>query len=311
MRAAVALTFIVLLTGSATHAEPVNLFEWLGMGDFVVAAENIGSNGKLQEFVVTTSLRGDLPEGTTLSVNLKRANRDRNRALDPKSRKLDLERTYLLLLDREHPPKKDAVERYGLVRGLRGIRELPSEGTRAYLDAAGRFIEIHDQKDDRVTWRRLEAMLEDTSPLLIETALEQFLKFRRGDSEIQGVLEPLLEHPSPGIRQRTAELLGQILQQHGSPGPAEAARVRQELTSRARRDASIDVRVAATRALDACEGPGVDEVLQTIAADDPDQVVRYTAERLLYERGRRGEAEETGDSRSGADGSAGGSGSAN
>ena len=56
------------------------------------------------------------------------------------------------------------------------------------------------------------------------------------------------------------------------------------LIGSARRDESVAVRVAATEALGGFSGPAVRAILEEIAASDPDQAVRFAAEKLLYNR---------------------------
>ena len=67
----------------------------------------------------------------------------------------------------------------------------------------------------------------------------------------------------------------------------DAADLRNDLVSRARRDAAVVVRIAATRALGGMHDANVQKVLEEIARDDPDQNVRYAAERLIYDRRQR------------------------
>ena len=52
----------------------------------------------------------------------------------------------------------------------------------------------------------------------------------------------------------------------------------------ARRDVTPEVRVAATAALGKLPGPDVRTLLEEIAREDPEQSVRYAAEKRLYER---------------------------
>ena len=145
-------------------------------------------------------------------------------------------------------------------------------------------------------WSRMSSpfLLEEREPILLTTALEQFQKFRRGDPELLLSLQPLLEHPDPGIREGAARLAGQILARYPSGEVTEEASLRSELISRARRDPEIDVRVAATGALSRFDDPAVEDVLEEISDNDPDQRVRYAAEKLLHERrkARRASASE-------------------
>ena len=56
------------------------------------------------------------------------------------------------------------------------------------------------------------------------------------------------------------------------------------LAGRARRDDEASVRREATAALASLRDSGIDETLRAIARDDPDQDVRFEAERSVFER---------------------------
>jgi hypothetical protein len=272
-----------MLAPGSGAAQP-NLFEWLALAPVVVAGENLGTYGKYAEFQVEGLLRGEgAPQGV-IRVNVRRANRDRNRQVDKEALRFDKGLSYLLLLTPVATRKPDALPTFELVRGARGAREIPPEGGETYLAAVRRFIRIQDRNDDLLTWREMSAMIEETNPILIQTALDQFLKFQRGDSELLGSLRPLLDHPSPLMRERAALLIGQILVRNGTEPLPDGPVLQSELVAKARRDSAVSVRVAATRALNGFDGRAVVEILEEIARADPDQAVRYTAERLIYER---------------------------
>ena len=272
---------------SAT-GQPLNLYEWLAVAPVVLSAENLGTYGKLAEFRVEAAHRGQAQAGSLIRVNVRRVNRDRDRLVDEPLR-FDEGANYLLLVTPAAKQPADGPQVFEFVRGVRGARPVPSEGADVWREAVERFVALQDQKDDTVRWRAFDEMLESTNPILLETALEQLLKFQRGSLEDIPRLRPLLDHPEAAMRVRTARLLGLIVQR--AEGHADgAATVEAELVGKARRDTSVVVRIAATEALHAFRGPTVEGVLEQIAREDPDQNVRYAAERLLYQRhpaGRR------------------------
>lgn len=276
----------LLVNASAAQAEPPSLYEWLAVAPVIAEGVCLGTHGKYAHFQAEALLRGDGRAGAMIRVNLRRANRDRNRRMVKEALRFDTGRSYLLLLTTAAKSKKDAPPTFELVRGARGAREIPAEGRSALLAAVQRFIAMQDRNDDRATWREMGEMLEERDPLLIRTALDQFLKFRRGDARLLGRLRPLLDHPAPGMRERTALLIAQILEGRGAEPVADVELLQAELIAKARRDGAVEVRVAATQALERLDGVGIDEMLEEIARVDPDQRVRYAAERLLYERGR-------------------------
>ena len=96
-------------------------------------------------------------------------------------------------------------------------------------------------------------------------------------------IEPLLDHPRPAIRALSAELIGQLVERHGAD-PAETKDIRTALMAHARRDSSVEVRVASTTSLGNFPDDETLVVLQEIADRDPEQAVRYAAEKLLFEK---------------------------
>lgn len=257
-----------------TGADGRNLFEWSGVAPIVVTGTSLGEDGHHVDFRVTASLRGDLASGDELRIDVREANRVRDRMMHPKGLKLDEGVDYVLLLETTAPGGK-----YRLVRGVYGARELPLEGREAYLEALRAFIEIQDVRSEELKWKRLTDLLGATNPLVIGTTLEEFLKFRRGEPGLLLTLLPLLDHPQPPLRGDAARLIGQIVERHRESGtPIDDETVRAELIARATRDDSVPVRVAATEALAAFPPELVDSVLVDIAESDPEQQVRYAAQ---------------------------------
>ena len=266
--------------------DPRMSFEWTLAAPVVVAGTSLGQDGRQFDVVVTKVLRGDLRIGEAIRVDVREANRERDRMLDPKAQRLDAGTGYVLLLE-PLPPTDDAQKsrRFGLVRGVDGVFPLPAEGREAYFAAFERFIAIQDARSEAVKWSALDEMLGETNPMLLAAALDQFLKFRRGTAAQAPALPPLLDHPQPEIRAQAARLAGQILDRTaptGDPVPDEEE-LRLARVARARRDPTISVRVAATQALGALDDPAAEAVLKEIASSDPEQAVRYAAEVLLLD----------------------------
>ena len=285
MRSATRLTLVLLWLGCATcssFAAPPNLYEWVASAPLVAAAEIRNDRGKYTDFELTDVLRGAVPKGTRLMVDVKRANRDREEGRD--ALRLDPDRQYLLLLRRDDRRSTAELTVYGIVRGIDGARGLPAEGAPAVLDAVRRFVAVQDRKDEIAAWKSFREMLEETNPLFLETALDLFAMFRRGDLALLPVLRPLLEHPRPDLRARTARLVGQIVERRAEGEIPDDVGILAELYGRARRDDAVEVRVAATSALGGIVGQGPEEILREIARSDPEQAVRYEAQKLLYER---------------------------
>ena len=270
-----------ILAALPARAE-ANLYDWMAVAPTVVAARVKVDDQKYIEVEVTHGFRGELTSGQVVKVDQKKANRERD-MVHPALR-MENGRDYLILLRLEPPKKKDEPPPYEIVRGIEGVREIPPEGGVLWIEAAERFASIQDRKDERVLWRSLVDMLEEPNPILIETSLDMYLKFRRGETAMLPSVRPLLSHPRADLREKALALIAQILTRTGGAPAEEDAGLLSELIGRARRDDAVPVRVAATRALGTVKQKGTDEVLREIAREDPEQLVRYEAEVILLAR---------------------------
>jgi hypothetical protein len=269
------------------EVEVRNLYEWSAVAPVVVAGTSLGEDGKHFDFKIQECLRGGLHSGDEIRIDVRTANRTRDRTLYPKALRLDVGVDYVLLLEVVKGRKAKDPVLYGLERGLAGARELPLEGRDAVLDALRTFIKIQEADGEELRWHLLSQELDTNNPLVLGTAIDLYIKFRRGDGELVLGLLPLLDHPRTELRASTARLIGLIVDRHWESGtiPDDEA-LRAELVSRATRDDAIEVRVAATKALANFPPELVDEVLDQIAESDPEQQVRYTAELIRLEHRR-------------------------
>jgi len=266
--------------------EPVHLglYEWMATAPIVIAADVVADDGKFVQAIASAAIKGGLAVNTVVRVDLRQSNRDR----EPGTAALDLSkgRAYLLLLKASTRRRSEPSPVYDLVRGVRGAKALPVEGSDATIAAASRIGEIQERDSDDFLWTSLPEFLQDPNPVLVDAALDLYVKFRRESVALVPVLQPLLEHPRPDFRRRAALLLGHVLVRAGASDVPERPRLVGELTGRARRDDDVTVRREATSALAALPDPGIDETLRVIARDDPDQDVRLEAEKSIYERSR-------------------------
>jgi len=264
--------------------EPVRLglYEWMAVAPIVIAAEIIEDDATFVRAIARATMKGGLSVGAVALIDLRQANRNR----EDGTPRVDLVkgRTYLLLLKASSRGKSEPHPVFDLVRGTRGAKALPVEGSAATIDAAARLAEIQERKNDDLLWGTLPVFLEDANPVLVDAALDLYVKFHREGVALVSILQPLLEHPRPDFRQRAALLLGRVLVRTGAAEVPERAQLVAALTGRARRDDTVSVRREAASALAALPDAGIDETLQTIARDDPDQDVRFEAEKSVYER---------------------------
>jgi hypothetical protein len=260
----------------------LGLYEWMATSPTVIAADILADDGRFVRAVVTTPIKGSIADSATTLVDLRQANRDR----EPGTAALDLVKgkAYVLLLTPSTRGKNEPYPVFDLVRGVRGARLLPPEGGAATVAALVRLAAVQARNDDNVLWASLPEFLEDDNPVLVDAALEMYVKFRRESVSLLPRLTPLLEHPRPDVRRRAALVIGRILVRSGSTDVPERAEIVAELTGRARRDDDVSVRRSATNALGPLKDPGIEETLRAIARDDPDQDVRFDAEKALFER---------------------------
>jgi hypothetical protein len=267
---------------AANDPAEMTLYDWMFPAEVVVSGRVLDEAGKLTDVRVEEVFRGEIEPGSVIGLQIRQANRHRE---DFQNRlKLDDQQTYLFLLKSVPPDDPGDRVTYALVRGVHGTREVPAEGAAAFVEATRRFAELQAVNSDELHWHALGRMLEENNRYLLLTALEEFLKFRREQPELARRGRPLLQHPSPEIRQRALELCGRILTEFPHDEIIDAQGLETEIVALARRDASVDVRIAATRALAGLADKSIEEVWEEISRDDPDQRVRYAAERLLYER---------------------------
>ncbi len=282
-RAATAPLFLALLAPvhlARAGDASLNLYEWLRPAPIVVVAEMQDKAGKHTYLDVIQPIRGKVELGTEISVLVRRANLERDDEDYPL--KLEPQITYILLLQ-EVAAKADQPRTFELVRGVHGAREVPSEARKPFFEAAKLFTQIQDADDHDLAWHRLEMMLEEVNPLLIETALQQYHRYRRGKPELLPTIRPLLEHPRPGIRTAAFDLIGFILERYPRDAIDDRDEIEAEIIGHARDDPSVAVRIAATGALGPLRAPGIESVVEEISLEDPDQEVRYAAEVLLYQ----------------------------
>lgn len=273
----------VIAVAATARADSLNLYEWAAPAPIVVEARVHGSGGKFAELFVTRGFRGPYVPGSEIWIYLRRANAERFTGEDRVI--LETDRRYLFLLEEVARQKPGRPPQLDLVRGVLGVREIPPEGGPAMLDALERFVRLQDRKDEAAKWTALRRMIEDAAnPVELETSLRMHLKFRVSDPSLVLAARPLVDHPAPTLRELAIELLGLVVARNGPQDVPDGEGLRVDLISRARRDPVVSVRAAATRALAGYEDASTETLLRQIAAEDPEQAVRYAAETVLWSR---------------------------
>lgn len=271
---------------------PLNIYEWIRPAPFVVAARVDVRDGRHRLIEIVHTIRGDVEPGTMVRVRVRKANVERPEEME--SVKVEEGDLYFVLLQEVAVKDPDQLRTFELVRGTRGVREVPAEGWEPIVEAATLFAQIQDADDLDLAWHRFEMMIEETNPHLIEVALLQHMRYLRGKPEHLPLVRPLFDHPRPAIRILALRLSGSILERFPGDAVSEREEIQTEIIGLARSDPAMDVRIAATRALAALRQPGIKLVVEDISRDDPEQEVRYAAERVLYDWARQDEAGEGG-----------------
>jgi hypothetical protein len=280
------LSFFGTRSSAVTEPRPdpvrLGFYEWMSVARIVIAADVVADDGPYVQAIARSAIKGDLAADAVVLVDLHRANRDRE--MGTSRLELTRGRAYLLLLQSSTRGRKEPFPVFDLVRGTSGAKALPIEGRVATIDAVARLADVQKRNNDDLLWATLPGFLEDPNPVLVDAALDLYVKFRRETATLAPVVQPLLGHPRPDFRRRAALLLGRVLARSGPAEIPERSEIVAALTGRARRDDDAEVRREATSALASLPDAGVDETLRTIARDDRDRDVRFEAEKSLFER---------------------------
>ncbi len=289
---ALAAVLVAAATSAATEPPParhtLDLYEWMAVAPIVVAGEVTDTAGRYVEVRVDEALRGAVAAGALVHLDVRRANRERDDGVAALT--LSQGTSYLLLLSAPADAKADRAPALVLVRGTAGARELPAEGRGVWIEAARRLCRVLDAKDDAFLWSEVGEALDGNNPVLLDTALDLLLKFRRADVSMLPRLRALMADPRREMRRRSVALSGDLLARGSWRDLPDGREYLDEIVSVARRDLDPTVRVTATDALGAIRGPETTAVLREIAREDPEQSVRYAAERQLLDRKEGGPA---------------------
>jgi len=192
---------------------------------------------------------------------------------------------YVLFLEKPtwRKPKEKNRDLYALFHGRRGQMLLPPEGLGVPLEAIREMAKLVGRPpEDQV--ESLRALMIRPNPILRQAVLEELTRMRACSIADLGPLSTLARDPLPAIRGQALATIGMVLKDPGDEMSQEPRRIALELCrERARNDAAPSVRVEAVRALSSWDRR--DDVvpdLRAVAGIDPDQSVRYEAERVLF-----------------------------
>lgn len=268
-----------LLTGAYANSNP---YEMTSRAQVVVSVRVLAGSLKRAKVVVEKVFKGPVESGDLIHISF----RDFNLDLDKENR-IEFEdgESYLLFLDPETNLRGEAKrkDRFVLFRGSHGKISLPREGAGVYLEAMETLAQLSRLKDHRELYSRLQGLIRETNPLLLDTGLGEIARLHLMEARMVPEVLPLLRDASPAHR---AGALGLLAQLFASPEERDQAagleeRVVGVIQVLGRNDPSEEVRVAAVRALGVWGEEGIEETLKEIAAQDPAQAVRYEAQLIL------------------------------
>lgn len=195
---------------------------------------------------------------------------------------------YVLFLEKPNwrKPKESNRDIYMLFHGRRGRMLLPPEGLGVPLEAVREMAKLVGRTpEDQI--ENFRALMIRPNPVLRQALLEELVRMRACSIADLGPLSTLARDPLPAIRAQALAAIGVVLREPGDELAQEPRRIALELCrERARNDAAVTVRVEATRSLAAWDRrEDVIPDLRAIATGDPDQAVRYAAERILFSWG--------------------------
>jgi hypothetical protein len=236
-------------------------------------------------------------KGTPPSPRLRLAFRDWNFDRPPGTEPIvftDGEESILLLKPASVRRKGKDRDLFELLEGPRGRLSIPPEGAAPVIDAA-RDLAAVATADPSTQRRLLSERLRSVNPFLVLAALAELERLGGVAPDDLPALLALLGSPRSSVRAGALALLGRLFQSGGAvveggrgaptgdPYPDQIRAALAAVVERARNDAEVPVRVAAVAAMG--KWPARDDTVQdlrAIAGVDPDQSVRYEAERILF-----------------------------
>lgn len=265
----------------------LNLFQMVARSEIIAQATIREGSLKYAIVELDEVFKGEPPD-RTLRIAFRDFNYDRPHGTDPMVfPDGQAEILFLVPYDGVNRRKEKNRDIYTLFKGFAGRITLPAEGPETILEAL-RELALLTAAIPAEQITGLKDLLDHSNPYLVEAAMAELLRLRAGDPGLYLALIPLLSNPSPGVRQEALELFEQIFeggpqQSSHDPRPDEARGALAAVIERARNDPEPAVRAGAVTAL--ASWPYREEVeseLRAIARLDPEQEVRYEAERALF-----------------------------
>jgi hypothetical protein len=272
------------------EAGEIDLFQMIARAEFVLHVRVREGSVKYAKVDLLRALKGDPP-----AEQLRIAFRDHN-WLRPEGQEEIVfpdGQEEILFLVRNPTRKKKEKNRdiLDLYRGAEGRITPPAEGSGIVIEALDTLVGL-TRADPLSQIDGLLELLRTQNLYLLEAALDEIIRLRAATPATYIDLVALLGQPSPRIRARALRSIeqifasGQVEEVGRGIGPELARSTLGAVIERARNDEEPDIRVRAVAAMAAWPNKTeIESGLAAIAVNDPSQMVRYEAERSLYQLG--------------------------
>lgn len=276
--------------GEMLETGEIDLFQMLARAELVLHVRVKDGSLKYARVEVLKALKGD-PPLQELRIDFRQHNWTGRNGQDDIVFTEGQEEILFLYRNPGRKQKEKNRDIYDLYRGRRGRIETPAEGSGIILDAVEKLVGL-TRADPLSQIDGLLGLLRTNNLYLLEAALDEINRMRAATPASYTDLVALLGQPSPRIRGRALLSLEQIFASGRIEdavigiGPELARSALGAVIERARNDEDPDIRVRAVAAMAAWPYKGeVESGLAAIAVNDSSQMVRYEAERSLYELG--------------------------
>jgi len=276
--------------GEILESGEIDLFQMLARSELVLHVRVAEGSLKYARVDVLRALKGD-PPFEQLRVDFREHNWTNAKGQDEIVFTEGQEEILFLYWNPSRKKKEKYRDIYDLYRGRRGRIPTPAEGSGIILDALEKLIGL-TRADPLSQIDGLLELLRTQNLYLLEAALDEINRMRAATPAAYTDLVALLVQPSPRIRERallSLELIfasGQVEEVAMGIGPELARSALGAVIERARNDENPDIRVRAVAAMAAWPHKSeIESGLAAIAVNDSSQMVRYEAERSLYELG--------------------------
>jgi hypothetical protein len=278
----VLILLLIIIKAEASPEE--KLYERIAHSSLVIHGQTISDDAKYAGIHVLEVLKGDFTK-ENLQISFRMDNFEREREEEKIIFNNGEEIILLLepLRDRSGRIKDPSLFR--LMNRAEGKIDISPESGHLLIDAVKRFVHIQSLESQYEIWQEQKKLLQEKNRFLVQAGFQEILKFRIGDwSQIPTLLQ-YLTSPDVEFQRDSAKVISQLFQDKGNSvkkleGWEEVIRT---LIRIARGDKEARIRVEAIRTLSAADAENYQDVLEAISEDDESQLVRYEAQKVLYE----------------------------